>query len=186
MPAFSAVAHAKRKPPTFVVLEPADWCQDYPNVPTEPVAVGVFPISEKTLQTVIGEAAKDARLYLPDAAEDDPLLNKQFEESLLKLTVARATCDPNDVTQAYFQHPDDEVGEAWPPGTIRRIWDELERVTIETSAVTEPADDEDLERLADMLSAGLVGKLVSSQELRIRKLAAFMIGELSAIQELEV
>lgn len=173
-----------RKAPGFVILEPHHYVAEYPNVPRTPVAVGVFPISEHTLQIVMAEAAKDARLYYPDADADDPLINKHFDEALMKLAVARGTCDPNDVTKSFFAQPDDEIGDAWRPDTIRRVWDKLEEVTISTSAVVEPATDEELTRLSELMAEGLVSLLSSSQELRLRKLLRFCLDELEAIKEL--
>jgi hypothetical protein len=180
----SVATQSARKPPGFVVLEPAHWKSDYPNAPRSAVAVGVFPISENDLQVAMAEAAKDARLYYPEADEDDELLTKHFNETLISLAVARAICQPNDVEAPYFPQPDDQVREAWLPATIRRIWDELETVTIATSPIMAAASDEDLERLAALMSKGLVSKMASAGQLRARKLLKFCLEELEAVDAL--
>lgn len=184
MPAFAQRQHAKLppKPPGVVVLKPEHWHAEWASIPTADVAVGVRPLSELEVQQVMAEAAKTARLYHPEADSDDPVLSKALDEALISCAVARAATNPNDARDPYFTAADEMVPLAWLPATIRRFWDELNRVTIASSPIVDPASDETLSELAGLIERGNVTKLLPSRELRLRKLLAFCIDELKAAE----
>lgn len=183
MPGFSTIVNARaRKPAAIILLKPEHFSPAWPDIPKNDVAVGVRLLSENEVQIIKAEASKIARNYYPEADEDDELLNDCFAEELMKLAVARATTNPNDAGEAYFPAPDDMVGEAWPPKTIRRLWDELERCTIERSPIQAEIADEELEELAELLRPALVGKLMASQQVRLRKLLRFTLDELRSMR----
>lgn len=176
-------AQKASKPATVVLLKPENFCSTWPEAPRSDVAVGVRLLSELEVQQVKAEAAKQARAYYPDVEYDDELMDKAFQDELMKLAVARATTSPNDAALPYFPAPDDMIGEAWLPSTIRRLWDELERCTIERSPIARPAGDEDLKKLALLIEKGHVTKLADAQQLRLRKLMRFALEELEAVDE---
>lgn len=178
---FSETTKAAPTPAGFVVLEPSAYADSWADKPRESVAIGLSPLSEEQAQICKAEAAKWALENYPDLAHDDPLLNEACEDRLVTLAVARATCSPNDARQPFFQCADDDVPEAFRPDTIRRLWDELERITIASSAVTPEVNAEDLAELRDLLS--YADKLSMKRGARLRKLLAFCLGELRAVKE---
>lgn len=168
------------KPDAVVQIAPRDWHAEWPDKPSTTVAVGLRCISELDTSAILAQAATAARDLFPDADHDDPDLVEAFNGLLMRLAVARATCKPEDAVAAFFDLPDDQIAEAWLPSTIRRLWDELERVTIETSCVREPAADDELAELNALIVMGRIDSLSAPAELRLRKLLAFCLSELRA------
>lgn len=184
MAAFSQIAATRsRKPAAIVVLGPKHFSPAWQDLPEADVAVGIRLLSEDDVQQVKAAAAKNARAYYPEVEDDDELLNDCFKDELIKLCVARAACNANDAADPYFVAPDEMVGEAFLPSTIRRLWDELERCTIATSPVLPPADADAVEALRRLLKANVQDKLTDAARLRALKLVRFLADELGAAEE---
>jgi len=170
------------RPLAIEVLKPEHFCSDWQNVPHGEVAVGVKLLSESELQQVLAEAAREVQLLYPDGDPNGPLMIKAYEDALVRLAVGRCATNPNDARDPYFAASDEMVGAAWPSGTIRRIWDTLERVTIAHSPVAEPAHDDDVRALMELIGRGMVDKMMPARQLRTRKLLAFLLAELRAVE----
>jgi hypothetical protein len=176
------VAASAPKPAAVEVLKPEHFASDWQAIPEAAVAVGIKVLSEAEVQQVLAESAKEARLLYPDSPDDSPIIVKAYEDALVRLAVGRCVTNPNDARDPYFPAADEMVGVAWPSATIRRIWDVLERVTIACSPVAEPANDDDVRALCELLDKKLIGKMTAARELRTRKLVAFMLAELRAVE----
>lgn len=186
MAAFSqAVQQSNRRPLAVVTLGPADWSDTWPDRPATSVAVGLSSFSEANALTCLGESVKRADELLPRSSHFDADWLDARNESMMLWAVSCSMCDPNDPSQTFMTSQDnDSVAQAFRPETIRHLWDELERAMIARSPVRNPATDEELGALASLLEAGTVGKLVGSQSVRIRKIAAFMLDELAVVAEM--
>lgn len=169
------------KPAGFLVLEPAAFADDWHQKPDSSVAVGLSPLSEANIQIVKAEAARFARDAYPDLDTDDPTLNEAFHDRMVTLAVAMATCSPNDAREPFFPCPEEEAPAAWRSATIRRLWDELERVTVATSPVTPEATAEDLAELPELLP--YADKLSMKRGARLRKMLAYCIEELRTTRD---
>jgi len=176
-----AIQANTRKPPGFVLLEPSAFADDWQDKPRAAVAIGVTPLSETQTQIVKASAAKIARELYPESEQDDDDIVHAYEDKLMTLAVARATTDANDASRAYFACPDDDVPAALTSGAIRRLWDELERVTIATNPNMPEADEDDLAELPELL--GHVDGLTRARGIRLRKLLRFCVDELRAVKE---
>lgn len=178
------LAEAPPKPPAILVLKPEHYASSWPDRPKADVAAGVRTLSERELQEVAGEAAKDARLFHPDAntTEDGPF-TLAYEDAIVRLAAGRCLTNPNDSRDPFFSAADEMVGMALTKTTIRRVWDELEKVTISTSPVMEPATDDEIADLAGLLTGELVAKLSPAAELRMRKLLGFCLEELKGTRD---
>ena len=182
MAAFSQVtATSARKPCAIATLAPAAWHHEWPDRPAQSVAVGLSLLSEAQCATCRAEAEKAADELHPRGG--DGWLDAH-NDALLRWAVGLSMCNPNDASLPFLAAQEDNLGQALTPDAIRHLWDELERARIASSPVRVPATDEDLAALAGLLTDGTVGHLASPQALRIRKLATFMLDELSIVSEM--
>lgn len=173
------IAEAPPKPPLIIVLKPEHFAQDYPERPTSDIAAGVRILSEHELQEIAGEAGKEARLFHPDAeTSGDGPFSLAYDDAIVRLAVGRCLTNPNDSRDPYFAAADEMVGLAFPPKTIRFVWDSLEKVTLSNSPVALPATNEEIADVIELITEGYVEKLSPSSELRMRKLMSFMREEL--------
>lgn len=176
------LAESPPKPTSIIVLKPEHFASDYAEAPKSDIAVGVRTLSEKEMQQVAGEAAKEARLYHPDASTiDDGPFTLAYEDAIIKLAVGRCLTNPNDSRDPYFAAADEMVGMAFTAPTIRRVWDELEKTTLANSPIIEAATDDEIADMIELLQAGLVEKLMPAPQLRLRKLLSFVHEELQSI-----
>lgn len=164
--------------PRVVTLKPSEWAHDYEGRPDGSVAFGVRVITDADVQTARAEAAKLAIELHP---EDGEGRLEAYNDALLRWAVARGLCDPNDVTSPhpYLPLPEDMVRVAFPQTTIRRLFDEIERLQIETSQIFPEATDDELGELAELLSVDApFGDLPEPRARRARRFARFILDEL--------
>lgn len=187
MAAFShTVQAAKRRPLAVVTIGPSDWSDTWPDKPAQSVAVGLLAFSEANARTCLAEAVKQADELHPKSTHSDADWIDARNDALMTWALSLSLCDPNDADATYFDLQDEDVvAQRFRPQTVRHLWDELERASIAKSPVRNPASDEDLAQLAELLTAGTVGKLVDRQALTMRKIAAFMLDELMMVAEIQ-
>lgn len=186
MAAFSQIVNAARLPAAIVQLRPEAFHSEWPHKPTNTVAVGLSLLSEADTAVCRAEASKKACELHPEGPKLDPAWVEAYNDELFVWVLSRTLCDASDAGKPYFEeHGQDEdiVKQAFTAQAIRHLWDELERATISVSPVRAPASDDDLRYLAKLLDAGAVGLLVTPQQLRMRKLAAFMLEQLEPLAE---
>lgn len=159
MGAFSAfTALPARAAPAVVTLAPSAYADTWEGLrPSLPFAVGLRTISEDEVEKCRAEAARLAYECHPerqagDAA--DEARRETYSDALVRLAVARAACSPDDVSRSYSEIPDDWARHALTADAVRRLWDALERLTVETSPTTPAASDEECAELATLLSTG--------------------------------
>lgn len=179
MAAFSKSLADSVKPARVVVLPLSAWASDWHDRPSGEVAVGLRLLSEADTQTCMASAAREAREVYPEAPEDSPELVEAYNSALMRWAVARATCDPNDASKPWLDAAEDTIALALTPSGIRRLWDELERATLEESVTTREASDLDLVELAALLVApDELEALPLAAARRLRRLAAHMLDTL--------
>ncbi len=185
MAAFSqTVQKSTRQPMAIVKLGPADWCDTWPDRPATSVAVGLSAFSEANALTCLGEAVKAADDLLPRAHHTDADWIDARNELMMLWAISCAMCDPNDATTTFMSSQDSgSVAQALKPETIRFMWDELEKAIIARSPVRNEATDEELAQLAEHLRSGSIAKVAAGQQMRLRKMAAYMLDELVCAAE---
>lgn len=170
-------------PARVVVLEPTDFADSWTARPKKSVAVGLRRLSEREEQTVFDEAFRAAAQAMAEVPEDERQARfvHVFNETTLAVGVGRAVCDPNDVAREAGPLPMAEatVGDALRSGTLRRLFEALEAVAVETSPLYRQAADDELEALAWALLDGRVADLEGPARSRARRFAAFILDELS-------
>lgn len=181
------IAACTRKPAAIVSLPTTAWASEWPDKPTQEVAVGLSLLSERDLQTVRAEAAKEANELHPGSGADDPDWVDARNDALMAWAVSLALREPDDAALPVLPMQDeDEVRRALSGGAIRHLWDELERASIVNSPVRSEATDEEVERLAHLLLEGHVEKLASPSQTRLRKLLSFALDELLLVADMDL
>lgn len=154
----AAVAVAKPErvvAPKVVMLAPAAFADDWPSKPKVPVPVGVRLCSLEDIQFARAEASRVAtEMHEPDSDERNWL--DAFNDAIMRLVVARATCEPDDVSQPYWDVADENVKLALSEGGVRALWDAYDALKLDTDQLAPQANDEDLAQLAETLADGSI------------------------------
>lgn len=153
-------------------LKVSDWASDYADRPLASVKLGLRLLSDTDLTYAI-TVAKEWNQH--EAGNE--------KRNLITATVARAICHPEDATRQHeaFETPDDTLRSALRAETIQAIWDELERLMVTTSAIREPATDEEITALMSSIADGALDDLESldpSRSVRVRRYLKFALDDL--------
>ena len=173
---FSAALPPGRPADKIIVLPPQAFADAYSKRPQADVAVGLRRLSERETITALTEARKEGS----DGGREGEAAIERLNEALLCWSLSFATCDPNDVSKPYFERADEEVREAFPPETLRRLWDELELLHAGGSLLLPEASDTDLAELTECLAEGALSALTPPKALRVRRWLRFCLDELRA------
>lgn len=167
-----------RKPARTLLLPPSTFEDAWEKKPKADIVVGLRLLSETDEQHARAFASKQVVLIYTN--EDDAKIvdvqaaNETYNDCTFECSVARAICDPNDVTKP---HPLFPVAEAQVPAHftsdgIRFVWDAMHRMRVELSPLVLPIDDEAARRLAKAIAAGALSRLDRADEVSARKLLA--------------
>lgn len=139
---------AKRAPALVFELTPDHFAEDFDGRPVAAFPIGLRVPSEAEARTIEDAALREA------AASDNDDKIAAYDRATQAYWVARAICDPNDVTSAhpFFDMPEDMVPLAFKPDTIIRICQEIARLGVEQSPLHPEADDEEVGELSDLLA----------------------------------
>jgi hypothetical protein len=177
MPAFAP--EATIRPPRVIVVPFTAFADGWKGKPKDDVAMGLRRLSEADTQSARAEADQLSRELHDHPGEER---DAAFNDALMRWAVARATTDPNDVHQPFFDMAEDTVREALTSHGVRRIYEELERLTIATSPLHPIATDEDLRELVARLSdAATLDQLTTGQARQLRRLLRHCLDELRLI-----
>ena len=159
------------------------WSPRWEPRPVEEVCCGVRPLTGLDDDYIRESAARHAWKTLPGRLDDEHHVARTdvYNDELMRLAVARATCDPNDATRPWdvWQGPSEEmVRVALTREGVKALYDAIERVSISLSPVRPEADDEDVYELADLVAAGALDRMPTARASRARRLALFLLEEL--------
>jgi hypothetical protein len=149
-----AVETTSRKAPAVVELHPNAFADDYDMKPTAPTKVGVRLVGEGTLETARSWAAKKASRRHPAMTSADDVWCEAFNQALMQWVVARATCNPDDVTQPFWPCAEDVVPLALSSSGLQRLWEEHEMLLLTSSALSPEVDLNTCEALGQKLVSG--------------------------------
>jgi hypothetical protein len=139
--------YEKRPPAVVFELTPDHFAEDFDGRPVAPIEIGLRVPSEAEARTIEDAAARES-------AADETDSEAAYNRATQSYWVARAICDPRDVTSAhpFFDMPEDLVPVAFKPGTIVRICQEVAKLGVEQSPLHPEADDEEVGELSDLLA----------------------------------
>lgn len=162
-------------PPRVVKLPLAAWKSNYSGRPECDVKIGIRLPGQDDTETVEAEALK--ALQAASRHGEEAAVRAYNESKLLNL-VAVCICDPLDVSKPHelFETPNAILEIALTQHGIRRIFDEIERLQIETSPIFREAPDEDVLSFAAMLQeSALHGIADKVNQARIRRYVAYCL-----------
>jgi hypothetical protein len=165
--------------PKVVALEPHHFVSAWHLRPAERVLFGLRVPCEQEFEGALIEARRVVSAIT--VADEDR--DEAFERAYLRVVVARAVCDPNNVNAPHptVPLPDDQVAVAFPPATIRWLFDELDRLHIEQSPSYSAATDEEVARLCAVLALdGAIDELEPLPAARVRRYVSFILAELES------
>ena len=178
-----ARAKANACPPAGTEVIPARaFSPEWDGKPDDEVCFGIRPLSNTDIDFVRGEAFKRMQAAFPgiDVSRDEvttELATQAYNDGLMRLAVARGTCDPNDARRP---HPvwqgmaDDIVHDALTVEGTKAIYDALERTTIAASPVRREIKDDELEELITKAPKALAA-MPDWQARRVRRLLAWAL-----------
>lgn len=165
--------------PRRVTLQPEQFTSEWPGRPREAVVFGLRLPAEKDFEGAGVEARRQVKaMSLPDAEVDDAI-----ELAFSRVLVARALCDPDNVTAAHPVLPlaDDQVARAFPPLVIKNLFLAVHKLHVEQSPGYGEADDIEITRLVEILCLDdPFHRLAPDKEARVRRYLAFVLEELES------
>lgn len=167
-------------PPKVIQLPLSAWASGYSAKPECEVSFGIRLPGQDDVEAIEAEAMRAAR-SAQSATGDVDALRAYNEEKLVSL-VARCICSSTDVTQPHelFETPDALLRIALTPQGLRRLFDEIERLQIESSPIFVEATDSEVVELFERIQDG---ELARCQDVaisgRIRRYLAFCLESLS-------
>lgn len=165
-------------PPAFVDVPPQCFREDWGPRPSDTVRVGLRHVAAGTEETARGEAAK----YAVEMHKDAPDLQVDaYQDALMRWIVAKATCQPSDVSRPFWKMAEDTVREALTSAGVRLIWDRYEKMLVETSPLDPELADEDVGELIVLLETGALKNMATSQATRARRLLRFVLNDLRLV-----
>lgn len=175
---FAEVQAAAASKPKHITVEPSFWPPTWDSRPRTNVVLGLRALSEADVGAADQQAQREAESLHESPGEPQTLA---YNDALRRWCVARALCDPNDSSKPHplFQMAEDQIAHCWTPQGVRYVFEELERLILESGPLHPVATDEDVAELAALLLTG--DALVSLDELqqrRARRLLAFVLEEL--------
>lgn len=144
---FSQQTAAKRKAPRTFTLLPEHFADTFGNKPKGAIELGLRVPSENEIFNAQVEANRAA------GTDGDANAELVRGSKLLSFVVARGICSPHDVTEPhpFFELPEDQVALQLKSSTIKRIYDEIERLVVEQSPVFAEATRDECRDLIDLL-----------------------------------
>lgn len=187
MSSFSAIE--TRKPPSFVVVPPNAFADEWSDRPSEKVAIGLRLIPQEDIDAARAQAAERANSMHKDVdlLEGDrfnaQLWLDAYEDALMTWIVARAMCDPNDALSSwepFRSAPEDMTRQYLTSSGVTFIFDAWEAMRISADPVHPEISVDETSELVELLKTHLphAGRI---QAARARRLLAFVHRELSSV-----
>ena len=195
----SRFADIKRKlvPPRIVKVSPEAFEPNWAGRPPADIAMGLRPLSVRELQECRVEAKREATGFYEEQPRDsdaEPFVEQvaieTYNEVLLCEALARATCQPNNVTVPYFDNPTVTIRAALTSETLLWLWNEYTIMQRGKCSVMVGASDDELKLLARCLRSELGRRVLTTEG---RNLCAYLLTNLreampdtSDVEEIEM
>ncbi len=159
---------------------------DWGGRPNGPLVIGLRIPAEQDVQIISQEAARLAMEAYPGDPEKQ---NEAWKTGMIRMLVCRAVCDPNDAAAAHpsFRLADDMVPRALTGDAIKRIFDEVEKLTVETSPGFAEATDEMAFQLGALLVKQEAFEALQAaspvRAARVRRFVRFILDELDPVED---
>lgn len=152
--------------------------------PKQPVEIGLKRISATDIEQARQDAARQAiGFYEGRDGEciDEIARDEAYNDALMRFAVARATCQPQNPTQPYFELAEDTIRNALTLEGVRLLWDELIVLHRSTGVNQAPIEADEVNELAAILARpGSIERLPEGVRGEIRRLLAYCLDQLAA------
>lgn len=164
------------KPQRVVTLPVSAFTATYELRPECECSVGIRLPSQEDAETIETEAIKAFQANIGNPAAADLAYN----QSRLTNLVALCICSPEDVTRPHdlFPAPNATLPVALTPDALKRLFDEIERLQIDTSPIFTEATDDDVDAVVELLSGDALRKLSTTDQVnhsRVRRYLSFVL-----------
>lgn len=137
-----------------------------------PIKVGIRLLSlddQETIRAVARQAAVEAVAGTSDA-------ESAVQSAMLIATVSCAICSPSDSRRhhEFFDCPNDKLPIALREETIKRLFDEVELLAIETSPIFCEADDDGADEVAELILSGALELLDEDDPVRAKRVRRYI------------
>ncbi len=140
-------------PPLVVSLPPSAWADTWNGKQDVPVDIGLRLISEAEASNARAEAARKARDFHVDPDDEDGRI-EAYNGNLMVLALARATCQPDNIAEPYWQVAEDSIARALTPAGIELLYGHLDTLTLAEAPTMPEATDAEIAALARALLDG--------------------------------
>jgi len=180
MPGFKEARRALGRKPARVQTYPSSIFADtWAGRPTSDVAVGLRVPSDHQVSLARANAARLA-VELHPRPEDVELRVASMNDALMREVCAMVMCDANNAHEPYFRAQEDDVATKLTSEGVKRIFDDFERLVLETSPVHREIEDDEIDLLAARLTPEALAVMTTSRARRARRLMSFLLDELGA------
>lgn len=165
-----------KEAPRVVTLPPQCFADDWPNKPSEPMQCGLKLISEGDIEQARIAALEWAQLTIKESVEDRI---DSYNDAIMRMILARATCMPNNVMEPFFALPEENFREALTVDAVKLLWHEYDILKTESCNYIDEADEDDLAELSLLLMDDEAwAKLAPAKYKRLRRFAKHVLEEL--------
>jgi hypothetical protein len=176
MTTFSSANNGPRPAPKVIELPPSAFADDWDNRPSEPMRVGLRLIAEGDIERARASALVRAQETIAEGGQDRV---DAFNDAIMRLVIARATCMPDDVREPFFNLPEEDVQAALTTDAVKLLWHEYDVLKVESCTYLPEADEDDLVDLSvALLDQDAWGALTVEKSKRLRRIARHMLEEL--------
>jgi hypothetical protein len=176
MTTFSKLNDCARPAARVVELLPSCFADDWDKKPSEAMRVGLRLVGEGDIERARAAAYQKAMEMIPEPSQDRV---DQFNDSIMRGIIARATCMPEDAREPFFPMPEDDVQAALTDDAVKLLWHEYDVLKLESCGYLREATDDELTELAAMLlSEEAWGALTVEKSKRLRRIALHVLEEL--------
>lgn len=186
MSAFASLA--ARKPPSFVLVPPDAFKDEWEDRPREKVAIGLRLVSHQDLQVARAQGRRRANEAFPNLDDEDGreliFWSDAFNDALIAQIISAAICDPNDVHEMWEPFkaaPEDMCRMFLTSDGLRLLYDAWERMRISVDPTQREATNEEAALLPALLAERGEG-LGRVRAMRARRLLAFVLDELESVE----
>lgn len=169
-------------PRKVVTLRQEHWATSFADRPECPVQVGLRLLSMSD-QDSIRQIAHQASLAAISEGVDP---QAAAQSAMLISTVARSICHQRDARRAHelFECADDKLQIALTKEALTWLFDELEKMIVESSPIFGESTNDEIVVLCDMLQNGAMARLTEADPVkaaRVRRYLDFVLTEIEVI-----
>lgn len=176
MTTWSNAKQMYKEAPRIVQLPPNCFADDWPNKPTETMECGLKLISEGDIEKARISALEWAQSTIKESVEDRI---DSYNDAIMRMILARATCMPNNVMEPFFTLPEENFRDALTVDAVKLLWHEYDVLKTESCNYISEADEDDLAELSLLLmDQDAWEKLPVAKFKRLRRLAKHVLEEL--------